>query len=128
MHYYYKTPLNSIFFWHTSCYIFCMKDKKITKAELALLEQYIETASPYPTVEEFCLLNDIDYTHFYQWKYDDNASKLVKKLYLKAYTILDKFLTIDTKTIQMGSEGKWYKLDKKGIILNLEKLEKLLNN
>jgi len=106
-----------------------MKRKTLSETEKQVIEDYIKTASPYPTLEEFCILNGIDLYNFTQSIiYDDEAKALIRKLNLKAYTILEKYLILDTSSITFGKDGKEYKLDKKGLIYKLEELKKLLDS
>jgi len=105
------------------------------KQYIQLLNEYTNTGYaekyklPYPTVEEFCLHNEIDILELKQWCIDDAELKLaVRRVYLKAYTILDKYLTVDLKTVTFGKDGSAYKLDKAGVIHKLKELRELLDS
>jgi len=104
------------------------KEKLEKRAKyVPIIEEYIKTASPYPTVEEFCVINDLDIHEVEMWALIDNDfHPIIRKLHLKAYTALEKYLILDTKTITFGKDGKEYKLDKKGLIYKLEELKRLL--
>jgi len=93
-----------------------------------LLDTYIEKASPYPSIEEFCLLHKVDISDFKHWiTLDKDLRAMVRKLHLKAYVNLERYLILDVKTISFGgNEGKEYKLDKAGLTAKLKELKEAL--
>ena len=119
--------------WHNNCSSFNMeKDKKEiieqNKKYIPMLEEYINTASPYPLLEEFCFNNKIDIRDIKQWRMlDPELDEKVRQLFLKAIIMLDKYLILDTNNISFGADNKKYKLDKKGLMYKLKELKELLN-
>ena len=123
-----------IFLWHTSCTYAKMKltkeEKELVennKKYIPLLEKYTNTASPYPTVEGFCLINNIDIKDLKHWcLLDEELKEKVRRIYLKAYTILEQYMIVDVSHIVVGNDSKKYKLDKKGLMLKLKELKEIL--
>jgi hypothetical protein len=97
------------------------------KKYILLLEKYTDEASPYPTVEEFCLLNNIELNDLKHWQLlDAELKRAVHFLHLKAYHTLEKFLIVDTTNVSFGGDKKKYKIDKKGVLLKLKELKEIL--
>jgi hypothetical protein len=104
--------------------------KKFAERVCAEVEEYLQsrTGIPVPTIENFCRKYGHDLKEIkYCKQRDEDLKKAISAIYVQGLDILQKFLVIDTGTLDFtGDDGKIYKLDKRGIIEQIKILHKAI--
>jgi hypothetical protein len=105
--------------------------KNKTEQEICVeIENYLRGRSgiPVPSLEDFCLIQGYDIAEIENFKLGEKDLKIaIRKMQTRAIVTLEKFLLLDVSNIEFrNDDGKSYKLDKKGIIHQLEHLRKMM--
>lgn len=102
-----------------------MNVKVFLKVVEDYLLQHANNSLPLPSLEDFCLQNNYDYVELWQvCEYDDKVKNAICKVLLSAKIVLEKLLLMDLSVPFTNEQGRSLKLDKKGIIVKLQGVDK----
>ena len=99
-----------------------------TEADLCIeIEEYLKGKNgiPLPSLEDFCLKHNYSFMELEDFRRQKSAINLtISKIKNRAVVTLEKFLLLDISNMEFKDDsGKSYKLDKKGIMYQLDKLK-----